>query len=186
VCCICLSPWDHTGEHGVVECKCRHKFGKSCITEWVRRYQTCPRCREGLNLNDIIEGSDAHPMTIANASSYHVLIKIPLQPGAPVYQTALFGGISGFLIGKLIHRFVKFVCIGLIPSFFIGLSLYNKGYIRFTKKAKEDSLKLKELSGNMFRKLLGSQSVSEFSQFAKKQWLICSSFLVGSFTSLFV
>ncbi|KAG1847663.1 hypothetical protein DFJ58DRAFT_663155, partial [Suillus subalutaceus] len=50
-CTICLSRFKN-GDHGVLGAKCRHAFHKRCLIPWLARNQTCPLCREHLDVQN--------------------------------------------------------------------------------------------------------------------------------------
>ncbi|GLJ27591.1 hypothetical protein SUGI_0541250 [Cryptomeria japonica] len=48
-CPICLESWTQSGEHNVCSLSCGHFFGRSCITQWIKKGGTrgsskCPLC----------------------------------------------------------------------------------------------------------------------------------------------
>ena len=47
-CAICLEP---LCEKPVREIKCHHLFHKHCIDRWVQNHDTCPLCRESIDLS---------------------------------------------------------------------------------------------------------------------------------------
>lgn len=54
-CPICLSVWDSEGPHRVVATECGHLYGKSCITDWIRRdpHNGCPQCHKSATIEDL-------------------------------------------------------------------------------------------------------------------------------------
>ncbi|KAI4200270.1 MAG: hypothetical protein LQ350_004018 [Teloschistes chrysophthalmus] len=45
VCTICTNPYQANGERPI-ELWCGHVFGEECITNWLRRSNSCPHCRD--------------------------------------------------------------------------------------------------------------------------------------------
>ncbi|XP_057854453.2 uncharacterized protein LOC131064365 isoform X1 [Cryptomeria japonica] len=57
-CPICFQPWAQSGEHNVCSLSCGHFFGRSCITQWIRKSgargsSKCPLCSSKATLKEI-------------------------------------------------------------------------------------------------------------------------------------
>ncbi|KAH7887134.1 hypothetical protein F5I97DRAFT_1807577, partial [Phlebopus sp. FC_14] len=50
-CAICMSQFKH-GDRGILGAKCNHVFHEKCLASWLARNQTCPLCRERLDVCD--------------------------------------------------------------------------------------------------------------------------------------
>ena len=59
-CSICLEALNSSSEECVTTSECHHHFHLTCLNQWVRKSQTCPLCRQNLNVIYLSQAQSSH------------------------------------------------------------------------------------------------------------------------------